>query len=81
MRPAAACPRDANPPRLVKPVPPEAGNSCVHRHREPDDTAKPKDTFHVPSEQHTLIARCLDGEQAAMLELVDRYKGQVFGLC
>ena len=35
----------------------------------------------LPNELHRLIARCLDGEQSAMLELVDRYKGQVFGLC
>jgi RNA polymerase sigma-70 factor (ECF subfamily) len=35
----------------------------------------------VPNELHRLIARCLDGDQAAMLELVQRYQGQVFGLC
>lgn len=28
-----------------------------------------------------LIARCVVGEQAAMLALVDRFRGQVFGLC
>ena len=28
-----------------------------------------------------LIRRCLDGEQAAMRELVDRFRNQVFGLC
>lgn len=28
-----------------------------------------------------LLGRCLDGDQHAMLELVNRYRGQVFGLC
>jgi len=28
-----------------------------------------------------LVADCLSGSQAAMMELVDRYRGQVFGLC
>lgn len=28
-----------------------------------------------------LIERCLTGDQAAMLSLVDRFQGQVFGLC
>lgn len=28
-----------------------------------------------------LVDRCLSGDQSAMLELVDRYRGQVFGLC
>lgn len=28
-----------------------------------------------------LIGRCLNGDQAAMVELVDTYRGQVFGLC
>lgn len=28
-----------------------------------------------------LIRRCLAGEQDAMLDLVDRYRGRVFGLC
>jgi len=28
-----------------------------------------------------LVDRCLRGDQAAMLELVDQYRGQVFGLC
>ena len=29
----------------------------------------------------TLVGRCLAGDQAAMLHLVERYRGQVFGLC
>ncbi len=28
-----------------------------------------------------LISRCLDGQQDAMVQLVDRFRGQVFGLC
>lgn len=28
-----------------------------------------------------LVADCLSGSQTAMMELVDRYRGQVFGLC
>jgi RNA polymerase sigma-70 factor (ECF subfamily) len=28
-----------------------------------------------------LVGRCLRGDQAAMVELVDLYRGQVFGLC
>ncbi len=28
-----------------------------------------------------LVSRCLDGDQEAMVELVDFYRGQVFGLC
>jgi RNA polymerase sigma-70 factor (ECF subfamily) len=28
-----------------------------------------------------LVTRCLRGDQSAMLELVDRHRGQVFGLC
>lgn len=28
-----------------------------------------------------LVKRCLAGQQAAMVELVDRYRGRVFGLC
>jgi len=30
---------------------------------------------------HELVDRCLRGDQAAMIDLVDRYRGQVFGLC
>jgi len=28
-----------------------------------------------------LVGRCLAGDQGAMLQLVERYRGQVFGLC
>ncbi len=28
-----------------------------------------------------LVKRCLEGEQSAMLALVERFQGQVFGLC
>jgi RNA polymerase sigma-70 factor (ECF subfamily) len=28
-----------------------------------------------------LVERCLNGDQSAMVELVDNYRGQVFGLC
>lgn len=28
-----------------------------------------------------LVGRCLRGDQSAMLELVEQYRGQVFGLC
>lgn len=34
-----------------------------------------------PSEFHQLVERCLVGRQEAMIELVQRYRGQVFGLC
>ena len=29
----------------------------------------------------TLVDRCVAGEQAAMLDLVERFRGQIFGLC
>jgi RNA polymerase sigma-70 factor (ECF subfamily) len=29
----------------------------------------------------TLVKQCLEGNQSAMLALVDRFRGQVFGLC
>lgn len=32
-------------------------------------------------EVRALVQRCLAGDQTAMLALVDRYQGQVFGLC
>lgn len=35
------------------------------------------DTFEI----HAVVRRCLAGEQAAMLELVEHYQGRVFGLC
>jgi RNA polymerase sigma-70 factor (ECF subfamily) len=28
-----------------------------------------------------LVARCLNGEAAAVVELIDHFRGQVFGLC
>lgn len=35
----------------------------------------------LTDEVRALAQRCLAGDQAAMLALVDRYQGQVFGLC
>lgn len=35
----------------------------------------------LKSEVRKLVDRCLAGDQAAMLGLVERFKGQVFGLC
>ncbi len=35
----------------------------------------------VPNEFCGLVDRCLAGEQGAILELVEQYQGQVFGLC
>lgn len=35
----------------------------------------------MPDEVRALAERCLAGDQAAMLALVDRFQGQVFGLC
>jgi RNA polymerase sigma-70 factor (ECF subfamily) len=35
----------------------------------------------LPDEVRQLVKRCLAGEQPAMLELVERFQGQVFGLC
>lgn len=32
-------------------------------------------------ELRTLVRRCIAGDQAAMLALVERFRGQVFGLC
>jgi RNA polymerase sigma-70 factor (ECF subfamily) len=34
-----------------------------------------------PDDLRTLIGQCLEGDQAAMLNLVERFRGQVFGLC
>lgn len=34
-----------------------------------------------PSDLQTLVGQCLTGDQAAMLALVERFRGQVFGLC
>jgi RNA polymerase sigma-70 factor (ECF subfamily) len=33
------------------------------------------------SELQTLVGQCLTGDQSAMLALVERFRGQVFGLC
>jgi RNA polymerase sigma-70 factor (ECF subfamily) len=35
----------------------------------------------LSDELRQLIRRCLAGNQAAMLDLVERFRGQVFGLC
>jgi RNA polymerase sigma-70 factor (ECF subfamily) len=35
----------------------------------------------VHDEFRNLVERCLAGEQPAIVELVERYRGQVFGLC
>ena len=34
-----------------------------------------------PDDLRTLIGQCLVGDQSAMLALVERFQGQVFGLC
>jgi RNA polymerase sigma-70 factor, ECF subfamily len=34
-----------------------------------------------PDDLRTLVGHCLAGDQAAMLALVERFRGQVFGLC
>ncbi len=38
-------------------------------------------TTELPDELRPLIRRCLTGDQGAMLALVERFRGQVFGLC
>ncbi|MCE9525704.1 MAG: sigma-70 family RNA polymerase sigma factor [Planctomycetales bacterium] len=38
-------------------------------------------TTESPDELRPLIRRCLTGDQGAMLALVERFSGQVFGLC
>lgn len=35
----------------------------------------------MPAEVRELVARCLDGDEAAVAELVNRFRGPVFGLC
>lgn len=35
----------------------------------------------MPSEDVTLVRRCLRGDTLAVRELVDRYQGEVYGLC
>src|SRR5262245_66472034 len=34
-----------------------------------------------PIDLKRLVAHCLAGDQGAMLQLVERFRGQVFGLC
>lgn len=38
-------------------------------------------TWRSHDDLHTLVRHCLAGDQAAMLALVDRFRGPVFGLC
>jgi len=38
-------------------------------------------SWRSPDELRTLVGRCLGGDQSAMLALVERFRGQVFGLC
>lgn len=38
-------------------------------------------TCELPEELRPLVAMCLRGDQRAMLALVDRFRGQVYGLC
>lgn len=38
------------------------------------------DKLHI-SDLRSLVRQCLTGDQVAMLALVDRFRGQVFGLC
>jgi len=40
-----------------------------------------KESPQVTDEFRLLIARCMAGDQPAMLDLVERFRGQVFGLC
>lgn len=47
------------------------------RTRLPSDKLPPGDAGQV----RKVVNRCLRGDQAAMVELVDEYRGQVFGLC
>ncbi|WP_425618873.1 RNA polymerase sigma factor [Anatilimnocola sp. NA78] len=44
-------------------------------------TMHPAHASHLPDELRPLITLCLRGDQLAMLALVDRFRGQVFGLC
>jgi RNA polymerase sigma-70 factor (ECF subfamily) len=42
----------------------------------------PQDTrLQQPTDLPVLVGQCLTGDQAAMLALVERFRGQVFGLC
>src|SRR3954469_9584072 len=38
-------------------------------------------TWHSSDELRTLVGHCLTGNQSAMLALVERFRGQVLGLC
>src|SRR5262245_34136452 len=38
-------------------------------------------SWRSPDDLPTLVARCLTGDQGSMLALVERFRGQVFGLC
>src|SRR6476620_2287069 len=38
-------------------------------------------SWRSPNDLPTLVGRCLAGDQPAMLALVERFRGQVFGLC
>jgi RNA polymerase sigma-70 factor, ECF subfamily len=38
-------------------------------------------SWQSPDDLRVLVRQCLAGEQAAMLALVERFRGQVFGLC
>lgn len=49
--------------------------SIVHRCIPNDEGQALSDNF------RELVKQCIVGDQSSMLELVDRYKGQVFGLC
>ena len=43
--------------------------------------SKPAEAPRVADEIRNLVERCLAGEHAAIVELIDRFRGQVFGLC
>jgi RNA polymerase sigma-70 factor (ECF subfamily) len=44
-------------------------------------TKPPPPASSLPEELRPLVTLCLRGDQLAMLALVDRFRGQVFGLC
>jgi len=56
---------------MTKPPPP-ASALCIH-----SNSLRPA----LPDELRPLVALCLRGDQHAMLALIDRFRGQVFGLC
>jgi RNA polymerase sigma-70 factor (ECF subfamily) len=37
--------------------------------------------FELPDDVRELVSRCLQGDGTAVIELVDHFRGQVFGLC